>query len=229
MLQEFIARNDADFKEKGAAILEHIICEAAKERGYSVIGLSGGSTPREIYEALGRSKNIDWTRVWIFLVDDRYVPADSTDSNQFLLRSTLLKNAPIPESQIIFPDTTLPISACVDLYDKHLKSLLRKGSPDIVSLGMGDDGHIASLFPPLEDSAFGPAGGAIHTTTDKFAVKDRISVTMPVLERARRAVFFLRGAKKRRLWEEMIGSDEDKRRWPAKAILKSCVSTLIFL
>lgn len=220
--------NEAEFVEAGTALLESAVLEGIGASGVGILGLSGGSTPRAIYEALGRSKNIDWTRVWIFLVDDRYVPADSADSNQLLLRSTLLKNAAVPEPQIIFPDTTLPIPACVNLYDKRLGSLLRKGSPDIISLGMGDDGHIASLFPPLEDSAFGP-DFAIHTTTDKFAIRDRVSVTMPVLERARRTVFFLRGAGKKRALEEMTGSGENGRRWPGKTVIKTGSNTLLWM
>ncbi len=216
MHQELVARNDADFLEQGTAMLEHTIDTAVRERGFAILGLSGGSTPKPIYEALGTAK-MDWSMVWIFLVDDRYVRADDPNSNQFLLRSTLLKHAPVPASQIIFPDTTLPLSECVNLYNQHLNDLLQKGSPDIITLGMGDDGHIASLFPPLSDEAFGPSC-AIHTTTATFAVKDRISVTMPVLRKARQAVFFLKGAEKKQVWEEMMESAEGGKMWPAKTL-----------
>ncbi|MSR87177.1 6-phosphogluconolactonase, partial [Candidatus Peribacteria bacterium] len=160
---------DAEFVTEGTALMRQNIDHAIKARGFCILGLSGGSTPKPIYEALGRaaetpSSPIDWSKVWVFLVDDRYIRADDPNSNQFLLRSTLLKNATIPESQIIFPDTTLPLPECVKLYGQHLNDLLKKGPPDLVTLGMGDDGHIASLFPPLGDDAFGSAC-AIHTTT----------------------------------------------------------------
>lgn len=210
------AKDDADFIVRGVHFLETAIRDALNERGCCVIGLSGGSTPKPIYEALGKEK-IDWSKVWLFLVDDRYIRADDPNSNQFLLRSTLLKNAAIPDSQIIFPDTSLPLATCIDLYDRQITDLLKKGAPDIVTLGMGDDGHIASLFPPLTDEAFGPTT-VIHTQTEKFAVKDRISVTLPVLQQAAWPVFFLKGGDKKKVWEEMMQSDEDERRWPAKSV-----------
>ena len=256
------ATDDADFCAQGVTCLKNGMTAAIADHGRCILGLSGGSTPKPTYETLGSMK-IDWSKVWIFLVDDRYIRADDPNSNQFLLRSTLLKNAPIPESQIIFPDTSLPLSKCIDLYDRQITDLLRRGPPDIVTVGMGDDGHIASLFPPLGDDAFGPKL-AIHTTTPsthstssgsprasrgatnsrsgpalgsearargegpsgprtagqapKFAVKDRISVTLPVLTKARQSVFFLKGPSKKAVWDDMMKSNEDERRWPAKAL-----------
>ena len=202
------------------------IIAAIENQGRCILGLSGGSTPRPVYEALGQEKGIDWTKLWIFLVDDRYVPADNPNSNQFLLYSSLLKYAPVPQSHLIVPDTTLPIDACVDLYARHLDDLLKKGPPDIVTLGMGDDGHIASLFPPLTDAAFGPAL-AINTQTDAFSVKQRISVTFPVLDQAKQSFFFLKGAEKKKVWEKMLASDEGERRWPAKRVMERTPVTII--
>lgn len=216
---------DAEFQSVSVSFMKDTIEDAIRSRGKAIVGLSGGSTPKPIYEALGKEK-LDWSKVWIFLVDDRYVRADDPKSNQFLLRSTLLKNAAIPESQIIFPDTSLPLNACVELYDRHLNDLLKKGPPDIVTLGMGDDGHIASLFPPLGDEAFG-VKNVIHTMTEKFAVRDRISVTIPVLKNARQSVFFLKGTSKKTVWEEMMESSGGGGRWPAKEILKTEKSTLL--
>ncbi len=203
----------------------HIIA-AIEEQGRCILGLSGGSTPRPVYEALGQEKGIDWTKVWIFLVDDRYVPADNPNSNQFLLHSTLLKNAPMPQSHLIVPDTTLPIDQCVDLYCRHLADLLTKGPPDIVTLGMGDDGHIASLFPPLTDSALGPQL-AINTQTETFAVKQRISVTFQVLDQARQSFFFLKGAEKKKVWGQMLADSEGEKRWPAKRVMEKTVVTMV--
>lgn len=219
------AATEAEFVQRGVECLQKIITEATHQNGKVIVGLSGGSTPKPIYEALGKEK-VDWSKVWIFLIDDRYVRPDDPNSNQFLLRSTLLKHAPIPESQIIFPDTTLPIDQCVPLYDRHLKDLLKKGLPDLVTLGMGDDGHIASLFPPLSNNAFGPAF-VIHTTTEKFSVRDRISVTLPVLTTARQSIFFLKGAEKKRVWEEMMASEGGEKRWPAKAMIDKTDASVI--
>ena len=83
---------------------------------------------------------------------------------------------------------------------------------------MGPDGHIASLFPPLEPSAFGPAK-VIHTTTEKFAVRDRISVTLPFLEFAAKRVFLITGADKRALLSKMQEENQDASLFPATALM----------
>ncbi|MDO8649664.1 MAG: 6-phosphogluconolactonase [Candidatus Peregrinibacteria bacterium] len=216
---------DSDFVRTSVDRMKSIITEAIEERGICILGLSGGSTPRPIYEALGKEPGIDWSKVWIFLTDDRYIRADDPKSNQFLLRSTLLKHATVPESQIIVPDTSLPIDECIAQYDTWIGDLLKKGTPDLITYGMGDDGHIASLFPPLAEPHLKAC--VIHTTTpstgsgqaDRFDVHDRISVTLPVLKTANHGLFFLKGEVKKRVWEEMMASEEDETRWPAKGVL----------
>src|SRR3989344_4984524 len=213
--------DDSSFACEGVSHMRGVILEAINRGKRAVLGLSGGSTPRAIYEALGQ-ENLDWSKVWVFLVDDRYINADDPKSNQFLLRSTLLKHAPIPESQIIFPDTTLPYEKCIDLYEKHLKDLFKKNPADLVTLGLGPDGHIASLFPPVPEKAFGNHL-VMGTTTDRFDVRERISVTLPVLTAAHDAIFFLKGQEKQRAWREMMESPEDERRWPAKALSRATV------
>lgn len=226
-------RNEAPFTQNATDFLEQAILSAIEKHGRAVIGLSGGSTPRPIYEALSK-RSLDWSKVWIFLVDDRYIRVDDPKSNQFLIRSTLLKNAPIPDSQIIFPDVSLPLPQCIDLYAKHLKVLFTKRLPDLITLGMGDDGHIASLFPPLSDLALSDERMILHTTTPpaasgqaaRFDVRDRISLSLNALAGAQMSVFLLAGSGKKKVWEEMLASPEDVRRWPAKAILEHTNATV---
>ncbi|MDD5055630.1 MAG: 6-phosphogluconolactonase [Candidatus Peribacteraceae bacterium] len=192
------------------------ISEAILERqadGRTVtIGLSGGSTPRPAYQLLGQSTDIDWTRVTLFLVDERYVSSDAPESNQRMIRETLLQG-PAAAASTIFPDTSLTIDECVARYDQAITLL----QPDIVLLGMGGDGHIASLFPPLPEEAFG-SSSVIHTVTDQFAVHDRISVTLPVLKRASQRIFLIAGEKKRTLLEEMQKTKGGIVNFPAKAL-----------
>lgn len=221
-----LVEKEAAFIERGTALMRQTIIDAIAARGLAILGLSGGSTPKAIYEALGKEKGVDWTKVWIFLVDDRYAPRDNPNSNQFLLDATLLKNAPIPNSHLVVPDTSLPLPQCIDLYERHLADLLKKSPPDIITLGMGDDGHIASLFPPVGDEAFGKRL-VINTTTEKFTVKQRISVTAPVLRQARHSVFLLKGSDKKTVWETMEKSVEDAKRWPAKIVLEATQVTVV--
>lgn len=222
----FTILDEKQFSKHATSFLQSLIGKAIHNRNMAVVGLSGGSTPKPIYEELGKEKGIDWSKVWLFLVDDRFVRKDDPRSNQFLLRSTLLKEAPIPESQIILPDTSLPLEQCIELYDRELSELLKKGPADVVTLGLGEDGHIASLFPPLTKVAFGP-DTVIHTTTDRFDVHDRISVTLPVIQNAQQKVFFLKGEGKQKTWEEMMESEEDEKRWPAKGAMKNGDTTVL--
>lgn len=215
-----------DFTTHAVSSLKEIILDAQSKRGICVLGLSGGSTPKPVYAALAKEPGIDWSKVWIFLVDDRYIRADDPKSNQFLLRSTLLSSAPIPESQILFPDVTLPLEECVQKYSEHVSALTKKKGIDAIMLGMGDDGHTASLFPPVVSSGLSGLG-AIHTTTKVFDVFDRISCTLPLLLSAKHAFVYLSGAKKKEVWEEMTASSEDTTRWPLKGII-TAVPTTVF-
>ncbi len=219
---------EADFTTRGADVLEHHLRDAIEQDGDAIMGLSGGSTPRAIYEELGK-RTIDWNRVSIFLVDERYVPASDMESNQFLIRTTLLQHANIPAFNIIFPDTTLPIEACIEKYAKDLHRLWDKKLPDVLTLGMGDDGHIASLFPPLSDASLGDGHLVLHTVTDAFPVHDRITLSLNALAAAGTQVFCLKGVEKKRAWDAMLASEEDERRWPAKRILEHGAVTLISL
>ena len=212
------ATAEEDFVDRSVGLLSYILSESIADNGQAILGLSGGSTPKVIYEALGMS-DTDWSKVTLFLVDDRYIPADADGSNQKLVRETLLKNANIPEENLIFPNTTLPIEECVTDYETRLAMTILQGIPHSVTLGLGSDGHIASLFPPLSEAAYGDRL-VLHTETDQFDVHDRISTTMAVIGSANRKVFFLKGAEKKAVWEEMLADDDDPLRWPAKAALQ---------
>ena len=227
--------NDDEFISRSVALLTEKITGAIAEHGRCILGLSGGSTPRQIYEALGTVgayghtplPSIDWSKVYIFLIDERAVPKDHPDSNQFLIRSTLLRHAPIPESNLYFPDTTLPIDECVEQYAAHLKDLFKNNLPDVVTLGLGDDGHIASLFPPIAENLTDDSRLVAHTITDRFTVRDRITLTLNPIAAANHAIFFLKGNEKKKVWKEMLKSHDGDKRWPAKRILESTEATIM--
>ncbi|MFH1670295.1 MAG: 6-phosphogluconolactonase [Patescibacteria group bacterium] len=222
MINYLKTQSEVDFINSGVHILKESIQDAISKRGECMLGLSGGSTPRPIYELLGKEE-IDWSKVTIFLVDERYVPPDDDKSNQKMVHETLLKSATIPESNIIFPDATLPLEECVLDYTSKFKKMIDAQGylPDIVTLGLGEDGHIASLFPPVSDAALSDQHFVLHTQTDRFDVKDRITLTLNVIASAQNHIFFLKGEGKKKVWEAMSESKEDERRWPAKRVLES--------
>lgn len=212
--------SDADtFAAAAAAHIADVIHKAIGGRDSCILGLSGGSTPRDAYTLLGRRTEIDWSKVTVFLIDERLVSSSDARSNAKLVHETLLASANIPASQIVFPDTSLSADTCTEEYDAKLRQLLGASGPDVLVVGMGEDGHIASLFPPVSAEATGKQF-ALHTTTDHFEVHDRITATFSALSETKEAVFLLKGDSKKQTWEAMLVSDEGIERWPAKFLLE---------
>lgn len=216
-----------DFAAQAADAIVVSINSHIADHGQCIIGLSGGGTPQPVYDALGQL-NLNWSRIRLFLIDERYIAADHADSNQRMIRDTLLKTATLADEQICFPDTSLPLEDCVTDYANRLRQQWADRLPDLMILGMGPDGHIASLFPPVPDELMDDSRLVAHTTTDSFAVHDRITLTLNPITAAGTHIILLKGADKRLLWNEMLQSTEDERRWPMKRILERPEVTVIF-
>lgn len=227
------------FIKQAADVLEKQIGSALAKAGRCVLGLSGGKTPLPVYAALAE-RPLEWQNVWVFLVDERYVAPDHEASNRRAIKETLLDKVGHPAGQLIAPDTWKPLEECVSGYESTLKELFSKGKPDVVTLGMGEDGHIASLFPPLPSEAFESSRLVIHTHSNADAVPprepegsteprtaDRITVTFAVLTEAEMPVFLLAGRVKKRAWTKMMESGLNTREWPAHAVLATGRCTVI--
>lgn len=229
------ASSDQEFIATAVEVLASALKKHIAQSGQVLLGLSGGTTPGAVYEALGMQSDIDWTKVTIFLVDDRYVLASFPDSNQRLVEETLLKKADITEDRIIFPDVRLPLEQAVEDYSEHIETLISEGVPCVTVLGLGHDGHIGSLFPPVPEEAFDGAY-AMHTQSPVtssgdtvFAVLERIAVTLPALCSAADTVVLLKGPKKKKVFTELMQSNEDATRWPLKAVMESSDTTVVTL
>ena len=201
---EILATNK-ELAARAAELIYGAAKEAIAERGHFTIALTGGASPRQTYELMAHAtpEQMDWAKVFVFLGDDRFVPYSSKDSNYEMCRDLLLKHVPIPSDQV-FPiqtDTATKEDAAA-LYAETLSKVFNvplSGPPpafDMILLGMGDDGHCASLFP----------GMPTLTVTDKWVVAsppgtlpppvDRVTFTFPVLNAARFVLFLVEGAKK---------------------------------
>ena len=193
-----------DLAKRAVGLINEAAREAIAERGRFTIALTGGSSPRKTYELLASApEQMDWAKVFVFLGDDRFVPYSSKDSNYEMCRELLLKHVPIPPEQVfpIHTDTATKEEAAA-LYAETLSQVFKTPLPgpppalDMVLLGMGDDGHCASLFPGMPTLA----------VTDKWVVSsppgtlpppvDRVTFTFPVLNAARFVLFLVDGAKK---------------------------------
>ena len=202
----------ADADALKAVIAEHVAASAKAaiaERGHYTLALSGGSMPG-LLGGLATVSDVDWTCVYILFSDERCVPLDDEDSNYKACSSALLGRLSIPASNVLTIDFTLgSAGAMAQDYEAKLKALLPcpGGVPqlDTVLLGLGPDGHTASLFP----------GHALLGETSKFVagIEDspkpppaRITLTFPVLHAAREVLFIAAGAAKAPLFQEAFSA-----------------------
>ncbi len=163
------------------------------------IALSGGHTPRPIYERLA-SIEYDWTTVDVFFGDERCVPPDHPDSNFGMAHGAFLGKVP---ARVHPMDGT---ACAAGEYEKALRSVFGPGVPvfDLVFLGLGDDGHTASLFPG--DAAL--AETRANVVRVRRPDHERLSLTLPVLSAARVALFLVAGASKRPALAQLLGDGD---------------------
>jgi 6-phosphogluconolactonase len=158
--------------------------------------LSGGPTARKCYEVLAEADGIDWSLVDVYVGDERIVPPDDEDANQRLIRESLLDR--VGGAGSFHPwDTTLPVDECVAAYQRVIGDLVTGPGVDLIHLGMGPDGHTASLFEgsPALDAA---PSELVAASEDPSGTNPhpRLTLTLPVINSARLAVFTVSGASK---------------------------------
>ncbi|MFO8098392.1 MAG: 6-phosphogluconolactonase [Salinibacter sp.] len=165
------------------------------------LALAGGSTPRRLYELLGAGAagTVPWDRVHLFWGDERYVPHDHPESNVRLVRETFLASAVVTEANVHPIPTQLDsaeaaAAAYADTLREHFGD--RSATFDTVLLGLGSDGHTASLFPETPDLTDDPRWVRPVTAPPRHDIPARISCTLPVLNGARQAVFLVAGGRK---------------------------------
>jgi 6-phosphogluconolactonase len=198
-----------DAEHLAAAAAEHIIAAAAaaiRERGRFLLALSGGSTPEKTYTLLARpesSGRLDWARAWLFFGDERLVPHEDPRSNCHMARRSLLDHIPVPPGHV-FPipvDRPSPVESAA-AYAQTLATAFGidpQGPPprfDLVLLGLGDDGHTASLFPGA--AALNEMRAWVTWSPPGVLPPpvDRVTLTYPVLNAAREVLFLVAGAGK---------------------------------
>jgi 6-phosphogluconolactonase len=202
--------------------------EAAEERGECAVALTGGTTPRPIYARLARDpyrRTVPWDRVRLFWGDERCVPPDDPRSNFRMAQETLLQHAPIPPARVHrMPAERGDLAAAARDYAEELAAYLPQapdGVPrfDLVLLGLGEDAHVASLFPGA------PVLHETRRTVVAYYVPEvnmhRMTLTVPVLNHAAEVCFLVSGAQKAdAVWRALEGPP-DPERVPAQLIRPS--------
>lgn len=197
-----VKENAAMLAQKATTLFHQTAKESIDRRGRFVVAISGGTTPGRMYRMLAEepySLAIPWDKTYIFWVDERCVPENDPASNYGSAKKDFLNRVPIPKTQLYPMPGELPPKQGAQKYQKALIDFFhledgRLPTFDLIFLGMGTDGHTASLFPG-------------HRTVDEkekmvVAVKggdpnvNRLTLTLPVLNRARQIVFLISGKEK---------------------------------
>jgi 6-phosphogluconolactonase len=213
---------DADHLAHAAA--EHFTTLATKAiatRGQFAVALSGGSTPRATYTLLATEEftaGVDWPRVHIFWADERCVPPDDPGSNYWMTREALLDHVPLLASNIHRIRGEMEPEAAAQAYAVELRAFFGTQWPsfDLVLLGMGNDGHTASLFPgsaALHEETR-PAVAVTAHYQDRPA--HRVTLTLPAINAARQVIVLATGAAKAETLQAVLEGPAD--RFPAQFI-----------
>jgi len=217
-----------DLQALSAAAAAEILkgCEnALGERGVFTLVLSGGYTPRALYQLLATEygDRLSWRRVHLFFGDERYVPVSSPESNYRMAYDTFISRIPIPEGNVHpIPTDGGDPAADAESYEDEIKVFLAVRELegfDLVLLGLGEDGHTASLYPgdPVLDEK--ERWIAAVTAPPGHGTRRRITMTLPAINSARQALFLLSGAGKRKAVKELIETTaSDAKACPAALV-----------
>lgn len=195
---------------------------AIAQRGQCTLALAGGSTPKPLYEALA-TQDLPWEKIHIFWGDERYVPADHPDSNAGMARRAWLDRVPIPPNNIhpMPTDEVDPVLAA-DKYEHYLQAFFRMEpgeypSLDLILLGIGDDGHTASLFPRTDALQ---VCDRLITVGNKDG-QPRITFTIPLINYARCILFLVTGENKRTALSQIFAAEGSNIDYPARFVQPS--------
>jgi 6-phosphogluconolactonase len=220
-----------------AAAAEFVRCarEAVAARGRFTVALSGGSTPKRLYQLLADPPfhdEIDWSKIEFFWGDERSVPPDHNDSNYHTAYEAMLRRLPIPPGQVHRMEAERQDR---DIAARDYETVVARvfnvpvsGPPpalDLILLGMGPDGHTASLFPhtaALKETA----RWVVVNYVPKFAT-DRVTFTVPMLNKAREVLFLIAGTDKADPLHEVLEGPPNSDLYPSQFV-KPSGGTLVF-
>jgi 6-phosphogluconolactonase len=234
-IKYYVEPDPASLARRAAQYLVEMVGEAVASQDRARIAISGGSTPKAAFELLAdRTQpwyaSMPWEYLDLYWVDERCVPPDHAESNYRMTREALLDQTPLSPEQVHRIAGELEPHEAASRYESELRSSFRDGSRsprfDLVSLGMGPDGHCASLFPHTD---------ALHemdhlVTANHVPQIDswRITLTWPVINHARSVFFLISGADKAEILKEVLTGPSDPERLPSQLIWPSSgILTLI--
>src|SRR5665213_1930138 len=231
-----ISSTPAAVADAAAKLFTKSAIEAAEKRGLARIAISGGTTPKAMFALLADPaqpflKQVPWDKLDLYWVDERCVPPTDADSNYRMTNEALLSKVPLAAERIHRMEGELDPAAAAARYESAIRNSFKlEGAEtptfDLILLGMGDDGHTASLFPHTE---------AINDLTDIVTAnhvpqKDtwRITLTWPVINQGREVAFLIEGAAKAQVLHDVLLGPYQPETYPSQ-IIRPASGRLTFL
>jgi 6-phosphogluconolactonase len=224
-----------DLFQAAAEEILRAAADAIAQRGRFTIALSGGSTPRNLYTliAANASASLPWDQMFFFWGDERHVPLNDPDSNYRMAKETLLSKVPIPPANIFpVPAENPDAAAAAQAYEETLRKFFALAPGDfprfdLILLGMGPDGHMASLFP--ETAALQEKSRLVVANWVEKLNNSRITFTLPVLNAARCVAFLVSGADKAAVLHEVLEGKAPGEKYPSKLVRPSAGKLIWFV
>jgi 6-phosphogluconolactonase len=228
-IKYYVEADPAALARRAAQYFAEMVGEAVEARGYARIAISGGSTPKAAFELLADPNQpwrnrMPWGELDLFWVDERCVPPEDAESNYRMTREALLDHVSMRPQQIHRIEGELEPEAAAARYESELRNCFRlEGAEyprfDLVALGLGNDGHTASIFPHTT---------AVHESYRLVVANhlpqtdaDRITLTWPVINHARSVFFLVAGREKAEVLREVFCGPSDPERLPSQLIWPS--------
>ncbi len=219
-----LCRNADDLCRRAAAEFVRLAKKSRHDRGRFAVALSGGSTPRALYSLLATpeyKEQIFWPQVHLFWGDERCVPPDHADSNYRMAREALLSMIQIPETNVHRMAGEKEPRVAAAEYERRLIQffqLFDDALPrfDLIFLGLGEDGHTASLFPGSD--ALKETKRLVAATYVEKLNAHRLTLTLPVLNHGAAVLFLITGAGKAAVVNQILKGDAERSRFPAAQV-----------
>jgi len=219
-----ISPTPAAVAQAAAELFTEAITKAVAARGLARVAISGGTTPKAMFALLAGEpfiKQIPWSKLYLYWVDERCVPPDNAESNYRMTNEAMLSKVPLPATQIFRMEGELEPEVAAARYESTIRNSFKlEGAEtptfDLVLLGMGDDGHTASLFPHTEalDNLTNIAIANHVPQKDTW----RITLTWPVINQGREVAFLIEGAAKTQVLHDVFLGPYQPETFPSQLI-----------
>lgn len=205
------------------AVATHIQAQINSSPSHRVfsIALAGGSTPQPIYSLLTSDKTINWKDVHLFTSDERFVPPDHPDSNYHQIKESLLNNINIPSSNLHFPQTTrTDLESATKKYELDITKFFASRPPrlNLILLGIGPDGHTASIFPNSPETINPCNSLVIPVINSPKPPSHRLSFSYKLINQAKQVIIIVTGKSKSKVVQQIFTQSPNPSKLPVQGI-----------